>query len=312
MSRGVTSRIASPWVHLGRHYASLKSGLYSTLFGSSEGGNHPKSRAWKLGRLLIASSKDHAFLDRWWIPRLLHATPKRLRTPLALRLLSFTTHYWVYQFADSYPREVTRSQILHAEYLRNAASRKEICEKLLRRFLRADMTVLDFGCGPGFLAKEASAYVSRVIASDVSRGVIACAEQLNPAANLRYVRNGLADLACIADSSLDLVYSFAVLQHITKAQSSAFFREFARVLKPGAQGVCHVLLAEADEHRARDSSDGGWMARRVQLRRVYFTAAEITKTLQEAGLRDVNVSPVSSFAEVHDDIGNEQLVTFRR
>jgi cyclopropane fatty-acyl-phospholipid synthase-like methyltransferase len=151
-----------------------------------------------------------------------------------------------------------------------------------------------------------------VVASDVSRGVIACAEQINGADNIRYVANGLSDLANIADSSLDLLYSFAVFQHLTKEQSVAFFREFARILAPGGSGVCHAILKESGESRAADPSAGNWLARRVNLRMVYFTSAEITESLQSAGLRDVQIIPVASLAKIDDDIGSEQLVTFRR
>ena len=45
---------------------------------------------------------------------------------------------------------------------------------------------------------------------------------------------------------------------------------------------------------------------------VYFTADEICETLQTAGLCDVDVVPVASLASIQDDIGNEQLITFRR
>jgi SAM-dependent methyltransferase len=284
----------------------------SAVCGLTVPEHHAPSLLWKLGRLLIASSKDHAFLDRAWISGMLRVTPKRLRAPLAMRLLSLSPHYWVYQWTGRYPVACTREQVLRAEYLRNAASRKEICDKLLRRFLRPEMTVLDFGCGPGFLAKEVSAHVAHVVACDVSRGVIACAKQINGADNLRYVANGLTDLEGVPTESVDLAYSFAVFQHLTKAQSLAFFREFARVLKPGATGACHTILKESGELRAADPSAGGWMARRVNLRMVYFTAAEIAESLQRAGLRDVNIIPIASLADIRDDIGNEQLVTFRR
>ncbi len=144
--------------------------------------------------------------------------------PLALRLLSLSPHYWVYQWTNRYPPYCTRQQILAAEYERNAASRQQLCDNLLRPYLRPEMTVLDFGCGPGFLAKAVSACVSRVIATDVSRGVIACAQQINAADNLRYVVNGLSDLENVDTSSIDFVYSFAVFQHLTKDQSLAFFQ----------------------------------------------------------------------------------------
>jgi SAM-dependent methyltransferase len=267
---------------------------------------------WKLARLLIASSKDHAFLDRAWIAHLMRVTPRRLRAPLALRLLSLSPHYWVYQWTGMYPAGCTRTQILHAEYARNAASRKEICDKLLRRFLRPEMTALDFGCGPGFLAKEVSAHVAGVVACDVSRGVVACAREINSAANLRYVANGLTDLGAVPSATIDFAYSFAVFQHLTKTQSLAFFREFARVLRPGGTAACHTILKEPGEPRAADPSAGGWMARRVNLRMVYFTPAEIVESLQAAGFHDVKITPIATLADIRDDIGHEQLVTFQR
>lgn len=284
--------------------------LHARHYGVPE--NHTPTLAWRLGRLLIASSKDHAFLDRGWIAGLTKLTPPKLRAALSLRLLSLSPHYWVYQWSNLYPAACTRREILDAEYARNAASRKEICDKLLQRFLRPEMTVLDFGCGPGFLAKEVSPHVSSVIASDVSRGVIACAKEINAAENLRYVTNGLSSLDNVANATVDFVYSFAVFQHLTKDQSRAFFREFARVLKPGGSGVCHTILKEAEDPRAIDPSAGGWLARRVNLRMVYFTPAEITDTLARAGLRDVTITPIASLADIRDDIGHEQLVTFRR
>src|SRR4030042_6477172 len=106
------------------------------------------------------------------------------------------------------------------------------------------MTALEFGCGAGFLARQASEHVRKVFATGVSRGVIACAGHLNAAPNVSYVRNGLSDLHAIADASIDLVYSFAVFQHLRKKQTLAFFKEFARVLKPGGLGVCHTILRD--------------------------------------------------------------------
>jgi ubiquinone/menaquinone biosynthesis C-methylase UbiE len=271
-----------------------------------------QSRLWRIARFLLASSKDHAFLDRWSIPLLIHCTPPSLRKPLALRLLSLSPHYWVYQFTDRYSRNDQRIDVLQAEFERNASSRREIFNQLLRRFIKPEMTVVDFGCGPGFLAKEASGYAGRVIGTDVSRGVIACAQQLNAAPNLQYMTNRTNRLCRIDDESVDLVYCFAVFQHLLKDQTEAFLREFLRILKPGGQAVCHMILKEAGEPRAIDPSEGSWVTRRVNLRMVYCTSAEATRLFQRAGYEDVTIHPVSSLADIDDDIGSEQLVTARR
>ncbi|HEY7312042.1 MAG TPA: class I SAM-dependent methyltransferase [Gemmataceae bacterium] len=101
---------------------------------------------------------------------------------------------------------MSRRQVLQKEYERNLLSRRELCDKLLRRYLRPDMTVLDFGCGPGFLAKAVSDHVQHVLAVDVSRDVLACAGALNGADNIRYLVNAANDLAAVADASVDLVH----------------------------------------------------------------------------------------------------------
>ena len=310
MTAGMNSRIGLPpklRQPLHRIYRAVRART-----AGAPGENHPPTLSWRLLRLLIASSAQHAFLDRGWIPGLFAITPNRLRFPLALRLLSLSPHYWVYQWTNLYPAGMRRGEVLAREFARNAESRAQIAKHVLSRFLRPEMTVLDFGCGPGFLAREVSERVARVLATDVSRGVIACARELNRAANLTYLRNESDRLEGVEDGSVDLVYSFAVFQHLLKPQASTFFREFARVLKPGGVGVCHTILQEPGELRAADPSDGGWICRRVNLRMIYFRAEEIKALARQAGLSEVEIVPVSALAEIRDDIGREHLLTFRR
>jgi ubiquinone/menaquinone biosynthesis C-methylase UbiE len=263
--------------------------------------------AWRLARLLIASSKEHAFLDRGWLPWLMKCGPRRLRKAMALRLLSLSPHYWMHQWLDCYPLEMSRREVLQREHERNLTSRQELCDKLLDSYLRPHQTVLDFGCGPGFLARAVSAHVRQVVAVDVSRGVIACAAALNGANNIRYVVNTSTDLAAVTDDSVDLMYSFAVIQHLHKEQTAAFFREFARVLRPGGHGLIHFILGQGEVHEHE-----GWEVGRVEVRMASFTEEEITNLLQQVGCRDVRVVPVSSLCDIDDNIGAEHLVLFRR
>ena len=172
------------------------------------------------------------------------------------------------------------------------------------------MSVLDFGCGPGFLAKAVSAHVKHVLATDVSRGVIGCAKILNPADNLNYVRNQVAGLQNIPDKSMDLVDSFAVFQHLLKAQTALFFKEFARILKPGGLGLCHTVLDDADAKSSDEPDAKNWIARRVQPRMVHFSVAEISKLLAEAGFNQVTVNPIATISAIADDIGQQHLIQF--
>jgi ubiquinone/menaquinone biosynthesis C-methylase UbiE len=269
--------------------------------------NRVPGTAWRLARLLIASSKDHAFLDRGWLPWLLTCSPRFWRKGLALRLLSLSPHYWMHQWLECYPLGMSRREVLRSEYERNLLSRRELCDKLLRRYLQPSMTVLDFGCGPGFLARAVSPLVQQVVAADVSRGVIACAAVLNGADNIRYLANASDNLAAVADDSIDLLYSFAVIQHLRKQQTAGFFREFARVLRPGGQGVIHFLLGQSAVHEHQ-----GWELGRVEVRMASFSQEEITDLVHQAGLRDVRVIPVASLGALDDNIGSEHLVLFRR
>jgi ubiquinone/menaquinone biosynthesis C-methylase UbiE len=265
---------------------------------------------WKIQRFLIASSKKHAFLDRSWVSLLFKSCPRRKRRHLALHLLSLSPHYWIYQWSKKYPPHFSRNDVLEAEFKRNSESRRYLCELVLKQFLNEGMDVLDFGCGPGFLARWTSKRVHRVVASDVSRGVIECARQLNPAENLEYTANGVSDLKYIPDASLDLVYSFAVFQHLRKAQTQEFLEEFARVLRPGGKGVCHTILKDAGE--AGEFDPKGWIEKRVMLRMVYYSSEEWRHMLEKAGMENIAIRDVSSYADIDDDIGSEQLVTFQR
>ena len=262
---------------------------------------------WQVMRFLIASSRQHAFLDRAWIPWLFSITPSFWRKGLALRLLSLSPHYWVYQWTQKYAT-VSRRRALIAEYERNLLSRLELCDKLLAPLLRRNTKVLDFGCGPGFLAKAVSAHVVHITATDISRGVIACAKELNSASNLNYRVNSPSRLTGIRDGDIDLVYSFAVFQHLLKADAEAFLREFLRVLKPGGRIVCHMILKEPDEPRAADPSVGSWIKQRVNLRMVYFTPDEALTLFRQVGFKNLQITSVNSLAQLNDDIGQEHLI----
>lgn len=267
---------------------------------------------WRYVQLILAGSRNHAFLDRHWVVGAFHLLPQRFHQPFALRLLGLSPHYWVYQWTNLYPPEYSRLQVLQAEFDRNARSRVELCDKLLKPHLLAGETVMDFGCGPGFLAKLTAAHVGQVLAVDVSRGVLACAQALNGAENLRYVRTGTSGLAAIPDHSLDLIYSFAVFQHVRKEDAAAIFAEFARVLRPGGKVLCHVILKEEGEGRFPDPSAGDWVQQRVMLRMLYYTAAEMTGVVTQAGFQNVQIMKISDYAHVNDDIGQEQLMILRR
>jgi ubiquinone/menaquinone biosynthesis C-methylase UbiE len=175
------------------------------------------------------------------------------------------------------------------------------------------MTVLDFGCGPGFLSLEVSKAVARVVAVDVSRGVVACARVINPARNITYLVNASSDLRAVPDGSIDLVFSFAVFQHLEREQTIRFLGEFARILKPAGVGMCQFAINEAAARREGSSVAGGRSyADQYRLRMTHTTLDDVEQLVKTAGFAEVSIVPISTIAQIKDDIGTQHLATFRQ
>jgi SAM-dependent methyltransferase len=116
----------------------------------------------------------------------------------------------------------------------------------LRRFPasanRRAWRALEIGCGPGRLMKPMSRQFGEIHGVDVSDEMIARARE-----NLRGIPHAHphatsgADLAPFADDSFDLVYSYAVFQHIpSRDVVMQYLREANRVLKPGGLLRCQI------------------------------------------------------------------------
>ena len=100
---------------------------------------------------------------------------------------------------------------------------------------------LDFGCGVGRLSAALAGRLEEVVSVDISPSMIAEAQRLGRCGpNVTFVLNERPDLLFQADSSVDLVYSSLVLQHLPRELAAGYLREFARVLKPGATAIIQV------------------------------------------------------------------------
>ena len=101
---------------------------------------------------------------------------------------------------------------------------------------------LEIGCGPGRLLLPLSRYFGEIHGVDVSDEMIARArENLRGIPHAHVHAGSGADLSQFADSSFDLVYSYAVFQHIPSAEVIwSYLREARRVLKPGGVLRCQV------------------------------------------------------------------------
>ena len=91
---------------------------------------------------------------------------------------------------------------------------------------------LEIGCGPGRLMKPLSRRFGEIHGVDVSDEMVALARKnLEDVPHAHPHHSPASNLAAFADDSFDLVYSYAVFQHIPDREVvMGYFRETRRVL----------------------------------------------------------------------------------
>jgi ubiquinone/menaquinone biosynthesis C-methylase UbiE len=110
---------------------------------------------------------------------------------------------------------------------------------------------LEIGCGPGRLMRPLSRHFGEIHGVDVSDEMVRLArENLAgiPHAHVHHTPD--SNLAAFADESFDLVYSYAVFQHIPKREVVfGYLKEARRVLKTG--GIARLQFNGLPESAAR-------------------------------------------------------------
>lgn len=100
-------------------------------------------------------------------------------------------------------------------------------------------SVLDIGCGPGWVTVQYAAAGAKVSSVDLtSAAVELCKKHLDYRGLTADVRQGNAEQLPFPDNHFDMVFSSGVLHHTPDTQKS--FRESFRVLKPG--GTAKITL----------------------------------------------------------------------
>ena len=185
-------------------------------------------------KFAIASGGPQNFLGSSVVP--LRLKLSRNKRKAALRILSFSPHYFCLDGNHLWPSR----ELLEQEENRNRTSRQKLTEDVVLKFVKSADVVIDYGCGPGFLASAVAPHVAKLTAVDISDGVLACAEVINPAPNLEY-RNA-NNLVSGDEGSADVVYSFAVAQHLSDAVlTDALSKIFSLLRKNGT-----LLLQRGD------------------------------------------------------------------
>ena len=269
-----------------------------------------------LRTLATIGSKPQTFIGAGWLVAGLRLCPPRWKRAAALRILALSPHYFYRHAGAGYDR-LSSSEFLEAEFVRNRDSRQRIADALLQSYLRKEDVILDYGCGPGFLAKATAASVARVYACDISQGVIECARTVNPAANVVYLDAARGELAQVGNAALDRVYSIAVIQHVDDAGLAHIAGECFRMLKPGGRLVWQVQLESPNwrseaEWRA-DHSLEGQLKLRYALHCFSRTSEFFQAEMARHGFGDISIEPIANIVEEHfDDVCHQHMLTARR
>ncbi|MGD0242894.1 MAG: class I SAM-dependent methyltransferase [Streptosporangiaceae bacterium] len=252
---------------------------------------------------LATSGAQQNFLGASWVARLVDAVPGQARERAALRLLSLSPHYF-------YDRDI------RAEAERNRRSRRALAEALVAPHLNSRARVIDYGCGPGYMARAVAGIAAHVDAVDISRGVLACARALNGDPGVSYLtpeelgrREGQADLA----------YSFAVVQHM---RTEAVIRALCLLAaKLRSEGTLLVHFAEPGPGGWRTEAEwdagrslAGRLRRRYGLNCFGRTSAEMRDLAARHGFVGITVTPLGGQLSVpgDDDITSQHMLTARR
>ncbi len=121
--------------------------------------------------------------------------------------------------------------------------------ELVAKYLRGGDVVLNIGCGVGRVEKYLAPRVRELHGIDISGEMIHRAEErLAGLANVRLREVGNREfLSGFPDGSMDLVFSFLVLQHLEREDAFLYLRDAHRVLKPGGRLLTqfpHLLSPE--------------------------------------------------------------------
>jgi SAM-dependent methyltransferase len=263
----------------------------------------------------VTSRESQNFLGAKWVSASLDLAPKRWKRSLALRLFAASPHYFFRTTANA---AMSKREFLDFEYDRNRNSRIRIIDRIVSKYLEPGFTCLDYGCGPGFLASAAAERVEKVIACDISAGVLACAKTINPSPNIDYRQVATNGAIPVPDETIDLIYTFAVVQHVTDDVFKGMLGEFRRVLKPGRIVVCHVVVDGArwktESHWREDRTVRGRIKWEFGLRCFRRSLDSIGKLVTDAGFRLQSISRISDLGVdlLSDDIEKQHLCILSR
>lgn len=151
-----------------------------------------------------------------------------------------------------------------------------------REFIAASLAlmgagpVLDVGCGPGLLARQAAEAGCRAVGADLTPAMLAQAVRHAPGA--RFVTADARALP-LRNAACTGLFACYVAHHFPRAQAPAILAGMRRVLAPGGRLVLTAHLGDGDQWHG-DGQD--------QLRVTLYTRPELAGLVRQAGF-DVEV-----------------------
>lgn len=163
--------------------------------------------------------------------------------------------------------------------------------------LRAGMSVLDCGCGPGTITIGLAEAVApgQVLGMDIDPARVESASETAAKQGVSNVTFEVGDIHALrhADESYDAAFESAVLMHLAEPLEAA--REVYRVLKPG--GVFGARDRHMDGDTVTNLNAEIWETHELRIRYLEIQGADLRfgrrlpSVLQEAGFQIVDVIP---------------------
>ena len=150
---------------------------------------------------------------------------------------------------------------------------------ILSHFINPDSVVVEIGAGDCELAIALAKKVGSVLALDVSQAAII---QQNLPSNFSYI-NFDGSILPLNDNSVDVAYSYQVIEHLHPDDVILQMREVLRILKPGGTFVCVTPNRIFGPHDISKLFD----ERATGLHLKEYTTHELTGILKKAGFRRV-------------------------
>ncbi len=265
---------------------------------------------------LTLGSEPQNFLGAKWIKSFLKKIPERKKRIWALRFLSLSPHYFIDPDNPEF-KGMSTDQYLERSFRIICESREEIFDKLLKTKFETGFEVLDYGCGPGFLAKAAAPFVKKIYAVDISGGAIVCARIVNPAKNIEYLEANEESFDKIPDGKLDAVYSYAVVQHLEIESFEKILEICRKKLKPDGLLILHIRLIDeiwkTEEFWKFDKSMTGKIRYKFDLHCFGRSLEEYIEIVEKFDFNDIKFEKIEGFVkEKPDEFGSQRLLIARK